>query len=64
MAKCAICLEEFSDLDHVEASFRFVFHKIPSKIHYAIDKDSLEPIPGTLCHVECADSPDSYFIEG
>lgn len=60
MANCVVCGEECKDLDHVEVGFRFVFHKIPSKVHFAIDKESLEPVPGTFCHTSCADEPESH----
>lgn len=57
---CVVCNTALKEGDRAEVLVRATYHALKSKVVYALDTDDMEVVDGTLCHVECADSPDSY----
>lgn len=58
---CVICEELLKEGDDIEVLIRSKWHIIKSKVSYAIDKDEMEAVPGTLAHVECTQEEDYHY---
>lgn len=57
---CQVCGLLIKEGERVEVLVRATFHALKSKVAYALDRDDLEPVGGTMVHIDCADSPESY----
>lgn len=57
---CVICRKLIKEGERVEVLVRATFHVLKSKIAYALDKEDLETVSGTIAHTACADDEDNY----
>lgn len=60
---CQICERPLEERALVQFVGRGVYHRLKSKVSYAIDKDGLDINPQSLVHVDCLDSDVPFFHE-
>ena len=51
--KCQACGELFREGDAVQAKIRSTYHILRSDIVFALDRNDMEYVKGSLKHVEC-----------
>lgn len=57
---CVVCHKLIKEGERVEVLVRSTFHVLKSKIAYALDKEDLETVSGTMAHVSCTDDEDNH----
>jgi hypothetical protein len=58
--QCIICGKLLGEGERVEVLVRATYHILKSKIAFALDKNDMEPISGTMAHVECVDDEENF----
>ena len=55
---CCMCEGLLREGDYVQVSVRTTYHRLKSKIAYALDKNDMAPDPRSLAHVDCIEEPE------
>jgi hypothetical protein len=58
--RCVVCGLLFRDGQRIEALIRANYKALKSNIAYALEKEGMEVVPGTIAHAECADDEDNH----